>query len=36
VEIVSDDLVLISGWEKTIFAAPRKEQVIYNRWENKP
>jgi hypothetical protein len=35
VEIAPDDLVLISGWEEKILAAPRIEQVIYNRWEIK-
>jgi hypothetical protein len=31
-----DDLVLISGREKAVFAAPRVEQVICNRWEINP
>jgi hypothetical protein len=28
-----NDLVLIFGWEETVLAAPRIEQVICNRWE---
>jgi hypothetical protein len=28
-----DDLVLISGREEAVFAAPRVEQVICNRWK---
>jgi hypothetical protein len=36
VEIEPNDLVLIFGWEKIVFAAPRVEQVICNRWEIKP
>jgi hypothetical protein len=31
-----NDLVLISGWEETVLAAPRIEQVICNRWEINP
>jgi hypothetical protein len=31
VEIVPDDLILISDWEETVLAAPRIEQVICNR-----
>jgi hypothetical protein len=33
VEIMPDDLVLISGWEQIVFAASRIEEVICNRWE---
>jgi hypothetical protein len=29
---VSNDLILISGREEAVLAAPRIEQVIYNRW----
>jgi hypothetical protein len=31
-----DDLVLISDWEEIIFAAPRIELVICNRWKINP
>jgi hypothetical protein len=30
---VPDDLILISGREEVVLAAPRIEQVIYNRWK---
>jgi hypothetical protein len=31
-----DDLVLISDWEEIVLAAPRIEEVIYNRWQINP
>jgi hypothetical protein len=31
-----NDLVLISGREEPVLAAPRIEQVICNRWEMNP
>jgi hypothetical protein len=30
---VPHDLILISSREEAVLAAPRVEQVIYNRWE---
>jgi hypothetical protein len=30
---VPDDLVLISGREEAVFAAPGAEQVICNKWK---
>jgi hypothetical protein len=33
---VPDDLVLISGRKEAVFATPRVEQVICNRWETNP
>jgi hypothetical protein len=33
---VPDDLILISGREEAVFAAPGVEQVICNRWEINP
>jgi hypothetical protein len=33
---VPDDLILISGGEEAVFAAPGVEQVICNRWEINP
>jgi hypothetical protein len=33
---VPDDLILISGREETVLAAPKIEQVICNRWEINP
>jgi hypothetical protein len=34
--VASNNLVLISGWEEAVLAAPRIQQVIYNRWEINP
>jgi hypothetical protein len=33
---VPHDLILISGQEEAILAAPRVEQVICNKWEINP
>jgi hypothetical protein len=33
---VLDDLILISGREEAVFAAPEVEQVIYKQVGNKP
>jgi hypothetical protein len=33
VKIAPNNLDLISGWEEIVFATPRVEQVICNRWK---